>query len=84
MLISRFVDGKGTSRLRRLSLTLVSLGHLDPTLLTSLVDSDARLTLMNCRVTVSQMREIQKKFKVWEVEHQSKSEVRINAKNFIQ
>ena len=84
MLISRIVSGKGLSRLRRLSLILVSLCHLDPVLLTSLVTSEVRLTLTDCRVTVSQMREIQKKFQVWEVEHQSNSEVRINVKNFKQ
>ena len=84
MLISRIVAGKGLSRLRSLSLILVSLCHLDPVLLISLVSSEVRLTLTDCRVTVSQMREIQKKFKVWEVEHQSNSKVRINVKNFKQ
>lgn len=84
MLISRIVNGKGTglSRLRSLSLTLVSLCHLDPVLITSLMNSEVKVTLTDCKVTVSQMREIQKKFQVWEVEHQSNSEVRINVKNF--
>ena len=36
---------------------------------------------MDCRVTVSQIRDIQNKFQVWEAEHQLNREIRINAKN---
>ena len=52
-------------------------------LLTSLAESDVRLTLMDCRVTESQIQimDIQNKFQVWEAEHQLNREIRINAKN---